>query len=115
MSNLNPHDAPFSMADMPRHPESGRGALVFHLVGTFALLWGIVAWLEWFLIPIVNPATGGPVPHLAFAPQAILLFLGCVAIILIMPVWEFGTRCWWMLVYAVPAAAYVVFQVCRVI
>jgi hypothetical protein len=111
MSNLTPYDASFSTADVRRRTESDQGSLVFHLIGTFSLLWGIAAWLEWFLIPFFFPSSGGPVPHLAFAPQAILLFLGCVVTSLTMPVIALAARRRGTLLYAVPAVAYVAFQV----
>ena len=115
MPNRNPYDAPFSMAIVPRRTETGRSTLVLHFIGAFALLWSTVAWLEWFLIPFYFPASGGPVPHLAFAPQAILLFLGCVVISLAIPTMALVIRRWETLLYAVPAVAYVVFQAWRVI
>jgi hypothetical protein len=115
MLNSDPYDADFRTADVRRRSEPGRGTLAFHLIGTFALLWSIVAWLEWFLIPILFPSNGGPVPHLAFAPQAILLLLGCVVTSLTMPIIALSARRWGTLLYAVPSVAYVAFQVWRVI
>ena len=96
-------------------PDSVWQTVGAHMAGVCALIWSGVTWAEWFLIPIFYPADGGPVPHLAFAPQAILLFLGCVVIILVIPVWAFTTRGWSKLLFASPAAAYVTFQVCRVV
>ena len=78
-----------------------------------ALTWGVIAWAEWFVIPIFVPNNGSPVPHLAFVPQAILLILGCVAITLMLPVWSIVTRCWWLPPFAIPAATYLVYQVSR--
>jgi len=88
---------------------------ISHVIGVFSLFWAVVAWAEWFLIPILFPADGGPVPHLAFAPQAILLFLGCVGVVLTMPVLALATCRWRILLYALPAAAYLLFQFWRVI
>ena len=86
-----------------------------HVVGVISLIWSLVAWSEWFLIPLLYPADGSPVPHLAFAPQAILLFLGCVGILILIPLLAIAVRRSWMLIYAVPAAAFVAFQVWRVV
>lgn len=86
-----------------------------HMIGVFALIWSGVAWAEWFLIPHFHPAAGGPVPHLAFAPQALLLFLGCVAIVLVIPAQAFLQRGRAKSLYALPAAVYVACQICRAV
>lgn len=85
--------------------------IVSHVVGVISLIWSLVAWSEWFLIPLLYPDDGSPVPHLAFAPQAILLFLGCVGILILIPLFAIAVRRSWMLIYAVPAVAFVAFQV----
>lgn len=113
MDDPTPDSLPMQRPQSGARPDSARCSISSRIVGVFAVIWAVVAWVEWFLIPILYPASGGPVPHLAFAPQVILLLLGCVAVVLIIPAWAIGTRCWWMLIYAVPAAAYVVFQVWR--
>lgn len=84
-----------------------------HVLGVFSLIWSLIAWSEWFLIPLLYPDDGSPVPHLAFAPQAILLFLGCVGVLILIPPVAIAVRRSWMLLYAVPAAAFVAFQVGR--
>ena len=84
-----------------------------HVLGVFSLIWSLIAWSEWFLIPLLYPDDGSPVPHLAFAPQAILLFLGCVGVLILIPPVAIAVRRSWMLLYAVPAAAFVAFQVWR--
>lgn len=86
-----------------------------HSPGIFALVWSGATWTEWFLIPVLYPAEGGPVPHLAFAPQALLLFLGCVAIVVVIPIWAFTSRGRAKFLFAIPAAAYVMFQNWRAI
>ena len=84
-----------------------------HVLGAFSLVWALIAWSEWFLIPVLYPDDGSPVPHLAFAPQSILLFLGCVGVLILIPLLAIAVRRASMLIYAVPAAAFVAFQVWR--
>ena len=84
-----------------------------HVVGVISLIWSLVAWSEWFLIPLLYPDDGSPAPHLAFAPQAILLFLGCIGILILIPLLAIALRRSRMLIYAVPAVAFVAFQVWR--
>jgi hypothetical protein len=103
------HEQPVQRHHSDAGADSARNTASSHIAGVFALIWAIVAWVEWFLIPIIYPANGGPVPHLAFAPQAILLLLGCVTIALTLPALAFRTRQWRVVLYAVPAAAYLAF------
>jgi len=88
---------------------------VSHILGVFSLVWSLIAWSEWFLIPLLYPGDGSPVPHLVFVPQAILLFLGCVGVLVLIPLISIGVRRSRMLIYAVPAAAFVAFQVWRLV
>ena len=84
---------------------------VSHVVGLLALIWSLIAWAEWFLIPFLYPHDGSPVPYLGFAPQAILLLLGCVGVMILIPLLAIAVRRWALLLYAGPAAAFVAFQV----
>ena len=83
---------------------------LWHSLGVAAVDWGLLAWLEWYAIPIVYPDRGGPVPYINFAVQAIALLLGCAfwaAIVLLLPTnWKRSIR----VAYVVVPASYVVFQ-----
>ena len=84
---------------------------VSHVLGVLSLIWSLVAWAEWFLIPFLYPQDGSPVPYFGFAPQAILLLLGCVCVLIFIPLLAIAVRRPWMLIYTIPAAAFVAFQV----
>ncbi len=84
---------------------------VSHLVGVLSLIWSLIAWAEWFLIPFLYSHDGSPVPYLGFAPQAILLLLGCVGVMILMPLLAIAMRKPVILIYTIPAAAFVAFQV----
>ena len=84
---------------------------VSHVLGVLSLIWSLIAWAEWFLIPFFYPHDGSPVPYLGFAPQAILLLLGCGCVLIFIPLLAFAVRRPWMLIYTIPAAAFVAFQV----
>ncbi len=77
----------------------------------FCVTWGLVAWAEWFLVPILVPNEGGPVPYLNFALQALVLFFGCVFVLFFMLVQVVQTYQWKWLLFAIPAGAFVLFQV----
>ncbi len=115
MSKTNPYETPLRGGDANTRRAFTHGSLAIHLVGGVALIWRVAAWAEWLLIPALYPREGGPVPYLAFAPQAILLFLGCVAIVLIVPILALASRQRWAILYSLPAAAYLVYQAWRVI
>ena len=82
-----------------------------HVLGVLSLIWSLIAWAEWFLIPFLYPHDGSPVPYLGFAPQAILLLLGCVGVMILIPLLAIAMQRSKLLLYAVPAAALVVLQV----
>lgn len=84
-----------------------------HITGLLAVLWAVIAWLEWFLIPIIFPGDGGPVPHMMFAAQAALLFIGCITFSLACWVQVKKTQCWYTILYTTPGIAYVLFQLWR--
>ena len=84
---------------------------VSHVLGVLSLIWSLIAWAEWFLIPFLYPHDGSPVPYLGFALQAIILLLGCVCVLILIPPLAIAVRRPWMLVYTIPAAAFVAFQV----
>ena len=71
----------------------------------------MIAWAEWFLIPFLYPHDGSPVPYLGFAPQAIILFIGCFGVTALIPLLAIAMHRSKLLLYAIPAAAFVVFQV----
>jgi hypothetical protein len=114
MSSQNPGEANSITTAAAELGALDRGALKFRRVGTFALLWSIAAWLEWFLIPVLFPRSGGPVPHIAFVPQAVPLMLGSVATSVAIPIIAIIARRWTLLLYAAPAIAYVSYQTLRV-
>ena len=98
--------------DDARVGEGGRTLRkVSHVLGVLSLIWSMIAWAEWFLIPFLYPHDGSPVPYLGFAPQAILLLLGCVCVLIFIPLLAFAVRRSALLLYAIPAAAFVVFQI----
>ena len=82
-----------------------------HVVGLLSLIWSLIAWAEWFLVPVFYPRDGSPVPYLGFAPQAILLFLGCVGFTIIILLLASVMHRRGLLFYAIPGADFVVFQV----
>lgn len=84
---------------------------VSHVLGVLSLIWSLIAWAEWFLIPFLYPHDGSPVPYLGFALQAIILLLGCFCVLIFIPLLAIAVRRRWMLTYAIPAAAFVAFQV----
>ena len=84
---------------------------VSHVLGVLSLIWALIAWAEWFLIPLLYPHDGSPAPYLEFAPLAILLLLGCFIISIVNPLISIAARQSKMLIYGVPAAVFVLFQV----
>ncbi len=48
----------------------------FHKV--LAVIWGIGAWVEWFLTPMLVPNDGGPLPYIMFAPLVLAFAVGCL-------------------------------------
>lgn len=113
MNNSLKSNAPSDrFPDPNRVGASGRTLrTVSHVVGVLSLIWSLIAWSEWFLIPFLYPHDGSPVPYLGFAPQAILLLLGCVGVMILIPLLAIAMQRAKLLLYAVPAAAFVVFQV----
>jgi hypothetical protein len=49
----------------------------WHLIGAAGLVWSLITWIEWFVIPFLFPNRHGPVPYLDFAPQTCFLLFGC--------------------------------------
>ena len=106
-------DAASGRSQEPTHPGANGRTLqiVSHVLGLLSLIWSLIAWAEWFLIPFLYPHDGSPVPYLGFALQAIILLLGCVCVLILIPPLAIAVRRPWMLVYTIPAAAFVAFQV----
>lgn len=84
---------------------------VSHVLGVLSLIWSLIAWAEWFLIPFLYSHDGSAVPYLGFAPQAISLLFGCVCVLIFIPLLAIAVRRPWLLIYTIPAAAFVAFQV----
>ena len=102
----------FPSQDLSSNGSSKRSLrTVSHVLGVLSLIWALIAWAEWFLIPLLYPHDGSPVPYLEFAPLAIALLLGCFIISIVNPLVSIAARQSQMLIYAVPAAAFVVFQI----
>ena len=46
-----------------------------YIIGIAGQLCAIVTWIEYFAIQFLYPNSGGPLPYIEFAPQAIVLFI----------------------------------------
>ena len=57
MDDPTPYSPPMQRQHSDAGPESARSKLTSHIVGVFAVIWAVVAWVEWFLIPILYPAS----------------------------------------------------------
>jgi len=81
-----------------------------HFYGGFAVIWGLAAWAEWFVTPMLFPQSGGPVPYIMFVPLVVALFLGCCWLVgsmwTVMPRLSPPQR----LIYSVAPGSYVIYQ-----
>lgn len=54
-----------------------------HALGVIVASWGLIAWIEWFAVPLMVPDRGGPLPYIEYAGQSLLLALGCLVGLLV--------------------------------
>ena len=86
-----------------------------HVYGAFATLWGVAAWSEWFVTPLLVPDRGGPVPYLIFAPLVFAFALGALwltgSLLLAIP----GLSCAGRLFYVSAPFSYLLFHLVRLL
>jgi hypothetical protein len=84
-----------------------------HAMGAIATFWGVAAWAEWFVVPMLYPGRSGPAPYLDFALGTVVLFLGCFINATAVLLWPWRLAWYWRVAYALVPASYVGFQFAR--
>jgi hypothetical protein len=93
--------------------DEGRPSRWWHVWGAVILLWGVGAWVEWFLVPALLPDRAGPVPYADFALLPAAIACGCMILgpmALLIPI-----RRPWRLLYAAAPLAYLGYHLWRII